>query len=279
MRKIISYFFSICAAILLILSICLCIVSNTVLNSNFLLKKLEENDYYNLIDINIKSEIEGYTKQSGLDAEVFEEIYSKDDLKEDINSMVISMYNGETVNLNGNILEENLRNKINIYIELNNISLNQNEQKRIDEFVQKIVDIYVKEVSHPVYLDTASKIIINARKIIELIINPMYIAVGVLEILIFIINIKHLNEGISFIALSMLIASFFLILTVIIFNWKVKVDYIIVLNTTFTLLVISILKEILQKTIITCIIITGIAVILALTANMKKFKKSIAKNT
>ena len=247
MKKVISYILSFSLSIFLIALMCLFIASNTILNKDFLLKQIQENDYYNLIDINIQSEIEGYIKQSGFDKEVFEELYSKEHLKEDIDSIIISLYNGEKTSLNEKVLEDNLRNKIDLYLQTNNITLKQNEQKKVDEFVQKIVDIYVNEVSHPVYLETISKVIIKVEKIIPVVQKSIYGAVIITSILIIVMNIKQVVEGIRYIAISMLSASLFIFCVILLFKNKINIDNILILNSTFSLLVINILKIIIKN--------------------------------
>lgn len=278
MKKVISYILSFSLSIFLIALMCLFIASNTILNKDFLLKQIQENDYYNLIDINIQSEIEGYIKQSGFDKEVFEELYSKEHLKEDIDSIIISLYNGEKTSLNEKVLEDNLRNKIDLYLQTNNITLKQNEQKKVDEFVQKIVDIYVNEVSHPVYLETISKVIIKVEKIIPVVQKSIYGAVIITSILIIVMNIKQVVEGIRYIAISMLSASLFIFCVILLFKNKINIDNILILNSTFSLLVINILKIIIKKFIIVAEIGFVISLITAFLTNMKKIKKTIAKN-
>ena len=279
MKKVISFILCLILSILLIVSLVLIVATNTILNQDFIILELESNDYYTLIDTNIKSEIEAYTKQSGLDDEVFENIYSKEHLVEDINSIIISVYNGKESALNESILEDNLRNSINKYLNKNEISLTPSEQIKIDDFVKKIVDIYVKEVSHPVYLDTVSNVILNTNKIVRVIYKAVYIAVLIIAMLIVLINIKNIRDAFIYFAISMLTSAFFNILVFLLFIFRFNINHFLILNSAFTLLVVSIMNSTIKHILFIDLILLIIVIFILDLINIRKFKKTIAKNT
>ena len=277
MKKIISYILSFISAILLIISILIGIISTTVLNENFLFKAIEENDYYTLIDVNIKSQIEGYIQQSGFSEEVFEALYTKEQLKNDIDSTIIGMYGNGKTEVKADEIENNLKKNIDKFITENGIILNDKQQKKIDVYVRKIVDIYVLEVSHPVYFENANKAIITANKIIPIVSKIVYISFAISIILILAINIKDLKVAFIHIAISLLTSAVFIGLEILILSFNVNVDNILILNSSFTLLVISIIKKIISQLIKTAVIISAISIVVIIIFNLKNSKKVLQK--
>ena len=277
MKKIISYILSFISAILLIISIFIGTISSTVLNENFLFKAVEEVDYYSMLDTNIKSEIEGYVKQSGFSKEVFESLYTKEQLKEDIDATIIGMYSNGKIEINANTVEENLRKNIEKFIVDNGVKVDEKQQRKIDEYIRKIGNIYKTEISHPVYLDSANKAIITANKIIPKTSKIVYISFAVSIILILAINIKNLKNAFIHIGISLLTASVFIVFEILILNFKVNINHILILNSSFTLLVISIIKKIISQLIKTAVTISVISIVVIIIFNIKNSKKVLQK--
>ena len=278
MKKIISYILSFISAILLIISIFLGTISSTILNENFLFKAIEENDYYSLIDTNIKSQIEGYIQQSGFSEEVFENLYTKEQLKNDIDYTIIGMYGNGKTEVKADEIENNLKKNIDKFITENGIVLNDKQQQKIDTYVKKIVDIYILEVSHPVYFEAANKAIITANRIIPIVSKIVYISFAISIILILAINIKDLKVAFIHIAISLLTSAVFIGLEILILSFNVNVDNILILNSSFTLLVISIIKKIISQLIKTAVAICTISIAVIIIFNIKNSKK-VLQNT
>lgn len=273
MKKIISYLMSIFIAILFIILIIVEVASNTILDYNFILSILSQNDYYGLLDVEIKSKFENYVKQSGLDSEIFENIYSKDKLKEDMENVIKATYNSEEIKINTQSIETNLKNNIDKYLYENNITLNSEQQENMQEYIRKIIDIYEKEVSHPVYLQTVEIIILKASNIIDNYKNIIYTIALILMLTIMILNLKAIYDGLKYIAIGILIASFFIIIGIIIFNLRINIENIIILNTNFTLIVINFLKNIMIKFVKNGIILAIVSIAIITFCNIKNMKK------
>lgn len=272
MKKIISYIIAIFMSVCLIAAIILTIVSNTILKCDFTLSMLNKNDYYRLIDTEIKSGFEGYIKQSGFDEKILENIYSKENLKNDIETVIKATYSGEKAKINTESISTNLRNNIDKYLAENNITLNKNEQKNMEEYVQKLIEVYEKEVSHPVYLETVKTIISKTTGMIETARNILYIALVAFAVTVFIINIKDKLDGIKILCTSMLIAALFILLAILFLNLRINIESIMILNTNFSLLVINIIKNILTRFVIISTILTIISILIILVCNARKMK-------
>ena len=283
MKKIISYFLAILLAVFLIATIFILITSNTVLNENFILKLLDENHYYELLSTSIKSGIEEYIQQSGLDNDVFENIYTEENLKQDVKTIITNTYNNTETEINANVVKDNLRRNIDNYLNENNVTLSRQEQKNIDDFVEEVGEVYEKEISHPVYLDTAQKVIIRAKKVISQYGRYVYIAALVSAILILVINIKSIRDVLKYFAISLLTSAFFIIIGITLIRVRVNIDNLLILNSSFTLLITNGIKKIIQKFMYTGAGFTLFATVfipftLKNSKNTQKNVKTIAKH-
>ena len=278
MKKVISYSLSIVLSIILVIAILIVIAQNTVFNYNFMLKVLDETDYYSLLKTNIDSNVEGYIKQSGLDKEVFENIYSKEQIKSDFTKVLDSIYNNTSADLDTDTVRNKLENNINIFLEENSVSLNNNERKNIDDYIDEIVSIYSKEILHPVYLDAVQKNITKLIIISSQIDKYLFIAIIAVVGGILLIN-RELKETVKYFAISILTAAFFIVIVIGIIKFRIKLDYLVILNSSFSLLIIYGIKKIINKIIYTSIILICFSIVLLLLSLQKKRKKDkIRKN-
>ena len=135
--------------LLIVLSVCV-ILKISVLNKSYVLKHLENLNYYKNISNEIKDDMESYMISSGLDNVVLNDIYTLDEVKSDINSFIEVSYKGEKYNINTDKIKIRLEDNINKYLEENNISF---KGKELDEFVSDIINFYCDEVKLYNYLD------------------------------------------------------------------------------------------------------------------------------
>ena len=112
----------------LIITILICLVyitnllNNTVLSKDYVLSKLDETDYYNQISIYIESNFEKYINQSGLDDDVVKNLITIENVKENTQKILNNMYDETQETINNEVLEQNLRNNIENYLNKNNLT-------------------------------------------------------------------------------------------------------------------------------------------------------------
>lgn len=116
---LIAFFLS----LLIILNFAIIVSENTILSKEYMMSKLEENCYYEKIETDLKNEFESYKYQSGLPEEVFDDIYSHDMVKSDIDSIIDNIYDGTEVNNNSDMVSQKITQNINEYLNENNIAL------------------------------------------------------------------------------------------------------------------------------------------------------------
>lgn len=143
--KVLSYYFNMLFIALLVLLLSLVtLVKFTVFDEEYLLKHLENNNYYDELYKSIKEEMSYYIIQSGLDDEVLEDIYTKEMITEETNSIIKNFYEGKELTINTEKVADNLNNNIEKYLLKNNIMVD--EQKALDRFVDEMIIIYDKEI-------------------------------------------------------------------------------------------------------------------------------------
>lgn len=133
----------ICALLISVLTL-LIILKISVFNKEYVFKVIRENNYYEKIVEDTKEEMENYMVSSGFPYSILDDIYTIDDVKEDIDYYINNMYNGEKTVIDKKIISEKLNNNINEYLKKNNVSVLNPED--ITSFVDEIASIYDKEV-------------------------------------------------------------------------------------------------------------------------------------
>ena len=83
--------------IVILANFALVLVSNTILKKDYMLSLIEENGYYEKVATDLQNGFEEYKYQSGLPDEVFQNLYSENDVRKDINSIVNNVYDGAEV--------------------------------------------------------------------------------------------------------------------------------------------------------------------------------------
>ncbi len=121
--------------------------THTVLNKEYVLQQLAKNDYYERIQTDFKNRLEEYQYQSGFPETVFENLYTEEWIKEDVDAMINHLYDGaEMINHSANIEEQVMAN-INQYLLENNIDLTKTEQQNVEAFQKIIVDVYEENIN------------------------------------------------------------------------------------------------------------------------------------
>ena len=91
------------------------IISNTLLNINYIKKVLEKNDYYKKTENRIKEELSSYAPQLHVDDEVInlDNICDLEMIKTDINTTIDNIYNNKQITIDKNKIIDKLTTRIN----------------------------------------------------------------------------------------------------------------------------------------------------------------------
>jgi len=232
------------------------IMQKTVLNKEYIIGKLENNNYYDNLDANIKNDLEGYIGPSGLDDTVLQDIYTKYKLIEDVNTVISNIYIGIDASsaIETESIKTNLKNNIASF--LNNDQKYTAEEESINEFVDQIAQRYEQDISYSSYINQVKDSIQLASKMADKYAKYIYFATIVLAIAIIFINLKKykifkpIGIGVITSGLLMSIMNIFV-------NARLDINNIVILNNAMSTVVVDIIKSILKA-----VTIAGIAYII-----------------
>lgn len=215
----------------------------TVLDKNYVVKKLEDSNFYDDIYELVKSNFENYIYQSGLDESILDDICTKEKVKNDVDLILSNIYDGTSQKIETDEIKDNLNNNI----EKLNIKNKQNE-KSIDQFIEKICSEYEDTLNHTKYEDSINKILVKlTTTVIRKIANIICLTLIVSAILIIIINNKNFSKNLQDIGIALFSASTFEILVNIYINAKVNIQGIKVFNDVFSKSLVLIIQDIFNK--------------------------------
>lgn len=246
--KVIKYILNILISFLIIFVVIAVvatnILNNKILNKNYVLSKIEETEFYLQVSREVESGFENYIYQSGLPVETIQNIYTEEMIKKDINGIIDYVYEGKEYSLSSEELRRNLDNKIQEYVNSQNLNLNEQGKKNIKEFENLIVNEYDNNVkaSDTVY-KTANSGIETLKNISVKIGNIPMIVLVILVVVLILINIRDLLLTINFLGISSLSIGVLLKLGVNLILFNVELDNLVLISTSLSNLIISILKE------------------------------------
>ncbi len=276
--KIFKNIISIILAFLLMLSILLTvalqIVSSTILNKDYIFGKLDEANYYNNVYEQIKDSLAGYIGPSGLDEEVLENIYTREQVKEDINLIINNIYENKDDKINTEDIKEKLQN--NIEASVGSGLLTKENKKSIEDFIDKIADEYVQNISHDPYFEKLGIIMNKAKDIVGKVDGIIIFVPIILAVVILLLNIKQISSAIRFISISILTSGLIGIVIKLFIEAKINISNILIINDSFSEVIKNVINSILNNINTMSIIgIIGSIVIIVLTNIIKVNRQTI----
>ena len=194
-KNIISYILSFIMVALIIAIVAVSFLQNKVLNEDYWKMQMEQNNYYEKLEVTINDGFENYIMQSGMDSSVFEGIYDLDKVKEDTNSIVHAILNNEEFKIDTSTIREKLDNNIRKYIKDNKVLVNKTTENQIQNFENAIVSTYSNSVSYSSsVIKSISKIVGRVRNIMP---KALVLVVALLvidAIAIIVLNIKNMRN-------------------------------------------------------------------------------------
>lgn len=238
--KVILYFileFILSMMILAIVSLVL--LKGTLYNSSYIKTQFEKADYYTNLYTSIKDEMSNNVVQAGFDENTLENIYTKEMLISEINSMIDSAYTKEKYQLNSEEVKDNLKNNINEYLEKNNIVIT--DQPALDKFINNILKIYENEITLSNAFGYVEKIITKTNMLINI-----GIVVFVVFTMFLIIFIKMVFKD-STLAVPFITAGLILMFVNLFISYNVVIGNIFIWDAKVSGLIQQVMYDILNK--------------------------------
>lgn len=261
-KKILTVVFILLLMLSILLVTSICLASKTILNKEYVWGALENSHYYDQVYDEMKDSLESYIGPSGLDESVLDNLYTKDQVKQDIDMVVDNLYEGKKIDINTNELKDKLRVNIQSFLVANNVT--KQDKKAIDEFVNKIANEYAQNISHSTYLSKVGNKIVTVEKMVQKM-KPVAIGIAVVAfVILLLIHIHTFSEGVRACGIGLLASGLCMIVAQWILKAKVNIDQILILNEAFSNVFKNILYDILAnlQTIAIGSVIVGMVVIL-----------------
>lgn len=264
-KIILSYIIGFTSATLLVGLVLLLIAKFTVLNKNFVNETLKSNDYYKKINKEINEEMELQLLSSGFTNVILKDIYTKDEVFEDINLFINNAYQGKIIKLDKSNVRYNILVNIDNYFKETKLTIVNKED--LNNFVNDLVLIYENEISLYHFGDG----IITKIPKIERIVNICIIIVSILLVSCFLILLLYVKRGIFS---SILISSGLIMLFIRLFVFeKIDVDYLLVITEDFSEILRNLLNNFKNISLIISLIMIFIGIFTLLYSSMCKPKK------
>lgn len=279
-KKIISYFFTFILIIMLLTTSVLLIAKSTVLDKEYVLSILDSTDYYNKTKQNIENAFGNYILQSGLEEDVIKDLYDDEKLKNDINSVIDSIYENKSLEIETGSIEEKLQERIDKVLEEHNKKLDRDEERAIEKFIKAITDSYITEVAYST--DMVAKISNIFNNQIKLLVSiGLITSIASLIVVLLIMLIINKSKILHYLGIMLLSTGILIDLIPIVIKTNININTLLILNSSFSEMGINLINNILKSTLITGTIMTILGIIVVIICSIfekRKIEKVIEKN-
>lgn len=200
-------FFSILSSFLLTVAITVFVLFSCVklgfTNASQVTKALSDSNFYNLVYNTMMSNCENEAIISGLSEEIFDGVFSLDELTSYCDSYVISLLNNKEYPLDTTAIEEKLSENIKNYVTENNLEVDGDINEVIKSFTSTVAAYYKSAIQFP-YFDQISSMFRLLDKLLIYILPCMIVFAAVLIILMIRLNTFKKNRTYRYFAYSLL---------------------------------------------------------------------------
>ena len=281
-KTILNIILSFLLIILIAMSIVINILQDKILNKDYILSKMEENQVYLQVSREVDNGFENYIYQSGLPEDIIKDLYTEDTIKNDVNSFINALYDGTEIQISDSIIRETLDKRINEYLVSENKTLNEQGKKNVEKFEDLIVNEYKNNVNaYGSLYKTGHEFLDKLEQVIQKIKFIPIILIIAFIIFLIVNNLKNLLLTINYACISLLSLGILIKIGVSIIFSKINIDNILFITKALSNLLINISKEILYicSDYANLFIVIGIVGILiyAIADNVKKVDVNNAK--
>lgn len=253
-RKIISYILSAIVVILMSVTIILAMINNVIFSKSNVKKHMNKVDYYTEISNIIKDSANNYIMQSGFDESIMDSVIPKEKINNDIDKVIDAIYEGKEIDISTEEIRANLDENVQQYIQQNNYKVDAQTRKDIAKFEDKIESIYENSIT---YSKNAVKQVVSYFKMAKRITRLALITVSILLIILAFITYK-INKA-SF-GISLLATGIICIFIKCYSGLNIAVNNILMVNKTFSNLMINLINQVVQYIFISGIILTVLGI-------------------
>lgn len=250
MKKFISMLFTFILILLVLLTTALLITKNTVLSETYLLKQLEEQDYYGKVEENLRENFKSNMLQSGLEESFIEELIDKEKIRNDINGVINSIYNNTDYEIETNSIVEKIDAEIDRTLDIRGKILTEEDEESIDRFIKAMSNVYVNEI---VLIEGSQDILKDIVSVINEYIN-IVIIILIVAIVVFIVLLALINRNIKFLGKVLLANALLIFFGYIFINMSINVNNILMFTENFSNTLGSVLSKYMNVYLYTAIV-------------------------
>lgn len=242
-KNISKYIITIILTIFIIIFVIANIARSSILNKNFILKKLDDTAYYVKVYGYIKENFKNYIQQSGFDESILNNVITQEQVKEDTNKIITNLYN----NVNEEITAKEIETKLseNIKKATAEIEITEEQQTAIDGFIKDITNEYLNGIAHFDFEKTIYNVLDKAKDIADIAHKISLVGIVILIVLLIVLNLGRIYKMLTFIGISLFSSGLFLIIVNTFINNKINVQTITILNDSFSFTI----REIIEATL------------------------------
>ena len=227
-KTILNIILSFLLIILIAMSIVINILQDKILNKDYILSKMEENQVYLQVSREVDNGFENYIYQSGLPEDIIKDLYTEDTIKNDVNSFINALYDGTEIQISDSIIRETLDKRINEYLVSENKTLNEQGKKNVEKFEDLIVNEYKNNVNaYGSLYKTGHEFLDKLEQVIQKIKFIPIILIIAFIIFLIVNNLKNLLLTINYACISLLSLGILIKIGVSIIFSKINIDNIL----------------------------------------------------
>lgn len=170
-------------------------------------RAVDEVGYTDMVYEELLFKCESVAIPNALTKEVFDDVFSKKVLERDCRNYLEAQLNGKTIDVNTDSSREKLIENINAYVKKNNLKVDGDQDKIINEFADKIMKLYIKALQVP-YAGRLGNIFRNISGYFRLICPVMVLFSAAVIYALFILNRRKKNRAFRYMAYSFMAGAF-----------------------------------------------------------------------
>ncbi len=247
-KKIASYIITFLFIVLLMVSILLTVLSQTILKEKYMLKVLEKNNYYAETYQDILETFKNNTIQSGLEDTVLDGIMTEEQVEAEVKSLVAYIYNGTEMKIDTEGVKTRLQQNIDAVVAQNNKKVTEEEKGAIATYVNTIGKIYGDGIAFAQgYISEIHNVIEKVQGIMQTAKIVAYIITIVVAMVLFVINKK---ESLKYLSIACISTGLLCIIIKIVEVSTMKVQNILILTKAFSNVLIHTIQSIMLNLLI-----------------------------
>lgn len=238
MKKIINAILTFLLIILVFGLTILVITKQTILNEQFVMKKIESISYYEKITNSLRESFKNNIIQSGIEVEFADRLVDENKIKNDINGVIHSIYSGTDYKVTTNELTDKLNTRIDEIFDERNVVKTKSDEQSIVEFLDIISDTYITEIniisgSH----DILNKVVNKVNSYLPVLSIVLAVSIGLIFIIMLVIN-----KNIKFLSITFLANALLLLVIYAFVHYNTNIENVKIFTDEFSLLLRAIMN-------------------------------------